>query len=135
MRLVLSLLPLCLAMTTAVGAAEPGDSTTTLEEVTVTGTREKHVSSLHNPKPPYPLAARRRSQEGRVILHAHVREDGAASEVEIKQSSGYDLLDNSALQTVQRWRFVPASRGGVAVDSWVEIPIVFRLREDPVAMN
>jgi len=87
------------------------------------------VSSLNNPKPPYPLAARRRGQEGRALLHAHVREDGAASEVEIKQSSGYELLDNSALRTVRRWRFVPASRGGVAVASWVEIPIVFRLHD------
>jgi protein TonB len=64
-----------------------------------------------------------------------VREDGRCGEVEVRQSSGYDLLDASALQTVKNWRFVPASRGGVAVDSWVEVPIVFRLREDPVALN
>lgn len=85
------------------------------------------VNSLNNPKPPYPLAARRRGEQGRVILHTHVRADGVASEVEIKQSSGYELLDNSARQTVQQWRFVPASRRGVPIDSWVEIPITFRL--------
>jgi protein TonB len=86
-----------------------------------------NISSFNNPKPPYPLAARRRGQEGRVILRAHVREDGVASEVEIEQSSGYELLDNSARQTVQRWHFVPGARGNIAVASWVEIPIAFRL--------
>ncbi|HYA37881.1 MAG TPA: energy transducer TonB [Candidatus Methylomirabilis sp.] len=116
----------------AVGA---GDAEPTSAETPPFVASRYDVTTLHNPKPPYPLAARRRSQEGRVILQAHVREDGHCSEVQIKQSSGYELLDASALQTVQRWRFVPAMRGGAIVDSWVEIPIVFRLREDPVAMN
>lgn len=89
-----------------------------------------NVASLDNPKPPYPLAARRRGMEGRVVLRAHVRDDGLCAEVELKESSGHDLLDNAALQTVKRWRFVPASRGGTAVASWVEIPISFRLRDE-----
>jgi len=42
MRLVLPLLPLCLAVTAIAQAAQPADSPATLEEVTVTGTREKH---------------------------------------------------------------------------------------------
>jgi protein TonB len=85
------------------------------------------VSSLNNPKPPYPFAARQRGQAGRVILRAYVRADGTTSEVGIKQSSGYEALDNAALRTVQRWHFLPARRGTVAVDAWVEIPITFRL--------
>lgn len=87
------------------------------------------VRSLSNPRPPYPLAARRRGMEGRVVLHAHVREDGRCDEVRLKQSSGHDLLDASALDTVRRWRFIPALRGETAVASWAQIPITFRLRE------
>lgn len=94
-----------------------------------------NVSSLNNPKPPYPFAARRNGMEGSVVLRAHVLEDGHCAEVKLLKSSGNDLLDNSALETVKRWRFVPASRGGTAVASWVEIPISFRLRNDPVAFN
>src|SRR3990167_3689619 len=42
MRRPLSLIPLCLLTLTTVEAAEPGDATATrLDEVTVTGTREK----------------------------------------------------------------------------------------------
>ena len=87
------------------------------------------VRSLNNPKPPYPFAARRNGMEGSVVLRAHVLEDGHCAEVKLMTSSGHDLLDNSALETVKRWRFVPASRGGVAVASWVEIPITFRLQD------
>lgn len=89
-----------------------------------------NVASLDNPKPPYPFAARRNGMEGSVVLRAHVLEDGHCAEVKLTKSSGHDLLDNSALQTVKRWRFVPASRGGTAVASWVEIPIRFRLRDE-----
>lgn len=89
------------------------------------------VRSLNNPRPPYPLAARRRGIEGRVVLRAHVLEGGQCAEVRLKQSSGYELLDASALGTVKQWRFIPASRGETAVASWVEIPIAFRLRDEP----
>lgn len=88
------------------------------------------VRSLNNPKPPYPLAARRRGIEGRVVLHAHVLEGGQCAEVRLKQSSGYELLDASAIETVKHWRFIPALRGETAVASWVEIPITFRLRDE-----
>ncbi len=85
------------------------------------------VATLHNPKPPYPLAARRRGIEGRVLLTAHVRADGGCAEVRLKQSSGSSLLDNAALSTVRLWRFVPARRGDTALDSWVDVPVSFRL--------
>jgi len=85
------------------------------------------VAAFYNPKPPYPLAARRRGLEGRVLLAAHVRADGRCAEVRLRASSGHELLDAIALDTVRRWRFLPARRGDAAVDSWVEIPISFKL--------
>jgi protein TonB len=87
------------------------------------------AASLNNPRPPYPLAARRRGFEGRVLLSAHVRDDGTCIEVRLRQSSGHALLDHAALGAVSRWRFVPARRGDRAVDSWVTVPIVFRLED------
>ncbi|TAM48064.1 MAG: energy transducer TonB [Gammaproteobacteria bacterium] len=85
------------------------------------------VATLHNPKPPYPLAARRRGYEGRVLLSVLVRADGACGDVTLKQSSGHTLLDSSALDTVKRWRFLPARRGATSVESRVDVPITFRL--------
>jgi periplasmic protein TonB len=85
------------------------------------------VASLNNPKPLYPLIARRRRLEGEVLLSVKVLRDGLPGEVLVKQSSGYEVLDDAALNAVRRWHFVPARRGSAPVDSWVEVPIRFRL--------
>jgi protein TonB len=85
------------------------------------------VATLDNPRPPYPLAARRLGQQGRVVLRAHVDADGRCEELRLAASSGHRLLDDAALATVRRWRFLPATRAGIAVASWVEVPIAFRL--------
>lgn len=82
---------------------------------------------LHNPPPAYPSLSRRLGEEGRVLLRAHVLPDGRADSVEIKQSSGSPRLDAAALDTVRRWRFVPARQGNDSVPSWVLVPIAFRL--------
>lgn len=85
------------------------------------------VAALNNPKPPYPLAARRHGAQGRVVLSVQVGADGASHEVLLKRSSGHAVLDAAAQQTVRRWRFVPARRGDTPVESWVDVPILFRL--------
>lgn len=82
---------------------------------------------LSNPKPPYPSASRRLSEAGTVYLRVHVAADGHAHKVELKTSSGFPRLDQSALDTVAAWRFVPAKRGSTTVASWVVVPIVFSL--------
>ncbi len=88
-----------------------------------------HADVLRNPKPPYPLLARRRGYEGRVLLSVLVHADGAGSGVTLKQSSGHAMLDEAALDTVKRWRFLPARRGATPVESRVDVPIVFRLED------
>ena len=82
---------------------------------------------LDNPAPYYPVLARRAGEQGRVVLRVLVSPAGRADEVEIRTSSGYPRLDESARSTVRRWRFVPAKRGDEPVSAWVLIPISFRL--------
>jgi protein TonB len=82
---------------------------------------------LSNPKPPYPSASRRLGEAGTVYLRVHVSAEGQAHKVELKSSSGFPRLDQSALETVAQWRFVPAKRGSTTVTSWVVVPIVFSL--------
>ena len=80
-----------------------------------------------NPKPLYPPAARRRRQEGTVLLSVQVTSQGRANRVVLKQSSGFTLLDEAALQTVRDWDFEPARIGAVAVESAIEVPVRFQL--------
>jgi protein TonB len=82
---------------------------------------------LHNPKPEYPWEARRRGDQGKVVLRVRVSAQGTALVVEIGESSGSPALDEAVRDAVLRWRFVSARRGSEAIESWVGVPIVFRL--------
>jgi periplasmic protein TonB len=82
---------------------------------------------LDNPPPAYPPLSRRAGEQGRVLLRVLVNPGGRAEEVEVRASSGYSRLDDTARQTVRRWKFVPAKRGSEPVPGWVVIPISFRL--------
>jgi periplasmic protein TonB len=83
---------------------------------------------LDNPAPRYPALSRRRQEEGRVLLRVHVSPGGAASQVEIRESSGFERLDQAAREAVLRWQFVPARQGDQAVAGWVLVPISFSIR-------
>ncbi len=82
----------------------------------------------NNPAPPYPPDAFQRRQEGRVLLEVRVDERGDVASIRVSRSSGIDSLDRSALETVQRWKFLPARRGGRAVPFTVTVPIRFAIR-------
>ena len=82
---------------------------------------------LHNPVPEYPPMAKRRGEQGRVLLRVTVSETGEPVVVLVSQSSGYALLDQSALQAVKNWQFVPARFNNHAVASEVTVPVRFTL--------
>jgi periplasmic protein TonB len=85
---------------------------------------------LNNPKPPYPMVARRMGYHGRVVLDVEVLAEGRAGDVKLHQSCGHDILDNSAIQTVKIWRFTPARRFGQAVTQRFLVPIKFSLEDN-----
>ncbi|MFT3930881.1 MAG: energy transducer TonB [Spongiibacteraceae bacterium] len=82
---------------------------------------------LNNPSPSYPPLSRRMREQGVVYLRVLVSADGTPDQVELKHSSGSVRLDESALCTVKKWRFVPARRGNQTVAAWVVVPIAFSL--------
>ena len=84
---------------------------------------------LDNPKPVYPPISRRLSEQGRAVLRVHVTDTGLAGEVHLHVSSGSSRLDQSALDTVRRWKFVPARLGPEPVAAWVLVPIAFTLKD------
>lgn len=82
---------------------------------------------LQNPHPAYPTLSRRLGEEGKVLLRVRVSPDGRAAAVDVEKSSNFERLDETARQSVARWRFVPAKRGDEAIEATVIVPIVFRL--------
>lgn len=85
------------------------------------------ASDLHNPKPPYPPLSRSKGEQGIVMLKVCVAATGAVDSVDIAKSSGFVRLDRAANDTVNRWRFHPARKGGQAVPMCYQLPIRFSL--------
>lgn len=89
------------------------------------------ASYLHNPKPAYPIMARRRGLEGLVRLDVRVSAEGIPVAVKVRESSGHESLDDAALTAVWHWRFSPARRGGEPIEGVVVVPVRFNLEGDP----
>jgi periplasmic protein TonB len=85
------------------------------------------ASYLNNPPPRYPPISRRLGEQGKVVLRVRIEVDGSASQAEVRTSSGYARLDQTALQTALAWRYVPGTRNGVPEAMWFNVPIQFVL--------
>lgn len=96
-------------------------------EESVAQSAGSNAAYLRNPAPLYPEAARRSGEQGMVTLRVRVSPEGLATRVAVERSSGSQHLDAAALEAVKAWRFTPARRGAEAVESWMLVPIVFRL--------
>lgn len=80
-----------------------------------------------NQAPRYPLQALGQRAEGRALVRAEVLENGVVGQLWIKQTSGFQVLDLAALETVRGWRFHPAQRHGMSVTMWMDVPIEYKL--------
>jgi periplasmic protein TonB len=116
----------------AVGAEIPDPAATTATESAASAPAAAAPASvsaayLQNPLPRYPAESRRAGEQGTVMLRVLVSREGAAVRVELERSSGSPHLDAAARETVKAWRFTPARRGAEAIESWLVVPVVFRL--------
>lgn len=80
-----------------------------------------------NIAPPYPSLSKRLGEAGTVLLHILVKEDGMVGEVRLNKSSGFSRLDQAAIETVKRWKLIPARRGSEPFAAWYNLPINFNL--------
>lgn len=96
---------------------------------TLTSEADYQAAELNNPKPLYPPRAIREEAQGRVLLLVEVLPDGRAGRIALEKSSGHAILDASAMNTVQRWRFKPAQQDGAWVSQTIRIPIDFTLKD------
>ncbi|MGH8048175.1 MAG: TonB family protein [Chthoniobacterales bacterium] len=82
---------------------------------------------LSNPAPEYPASSRATGEHGEVMLRVEVDAKGRPASVGIFHSSGYQALDNAAVRAVKRWRFKPATVGGIPVATTINVPVQFQL--------
>lgn len=77
---------------------------------------------------PYTRNARNQGIEGTVVLMVLVGRDGSLGGVSVSKGLE-DSLDRSAVETVRKWKFEPATKGGIPVDALLEIDFDFELPE------
>ena len=76
----------------------------------------------------YPPAARRRAEEGRLVVRLDLDAAGRVAAWHVVQSSGFPRLDGGgAACVVSRLAFHPGRSDGEAVAANAHVPIVFRL--------
>ena len=78
--------------------------------------------------PRYPIESRRKNEQGIVQLRILIGIDGKAAQVWIAQSSGFERLDQAALQAAKSWRWQPVMRNGqpIEVRGIMSIPFVLK---------
>jgi protein TonB len=82
---------------------------------------------LNNAKPAYPAISKRLGEQGRVVVRVFIDADGQPSQASVKQSSGFDRLDQASVETALKWRYVPGKRAGVAQGMWFDVPLNWQL--------
>jgi protein TonB len=88
--------------------------------------------SSQRPQPPgdfYPAGARRRFEEGSVILRTKMNANGCGLATAIVVSTGSPDLDQAGLETAQFTRFAPATEGGKPIASELTYSVKFVLKD------
>ena len=83
---------------------------------------------LNNPTPAYPALSKRMGETGKVVIRTFIGVDGTPEQAQIKQSSGFDRLDQASLATALKWRYVPGKRASVAAAMWFDVPFNWVLK-------
>ncbi len=89
--------------------------------------RQSDPEYRNNPSPSYPKIARKRGYEGLVELLVLISIDGQPSQIKIQTSTGHKVLDQQAVKTIKRWKFAPRRDNGIPIETWVMVPIRFKL--------
>ncbi len=83
--------------------------------------------TVHNLPPRYPRGAVLRNEQGQVVMLLHINPAGGVSAADITGSSGSAALDSAAQEAALTWRFRPAMKDGLPVDSTLPYSITFEL--------
>ncbi len=82
---------------------------------------------LQNPKAVYPAMSKRLGEQGKVIVKVLVGVDGLPKSAEVKKSSGFDRLDEAAVEYIMKCRFVPGKVNGVVQAMSYDAPVNYVL--------
>lgn len=79
-------------------------------------------------QPPYPSALARQEIEGKVVIRVLIGVDGRVKAVEPVSATDPAFQEATATQALKRWRFKPATKDGIPVESWRTMTVRFELK-------
>ncbi len=80
-------------------------------------------------QPAYPASELREQRSGRVSVRVLVGGDGRVKAVEQVSATSAAFFDATKRQALSKWRFKPATRGGVAEESWMTLSVTFEIKD------
>lgn len=78
-------------------------------------------------QPPYPTSLARQEIEGVVIVRVLIGTDGRVKDVQMVSATEPEFFEATARQARRYWKFKPATRDGVAIESWRQMTVRFKL--------
>jgi pilus assembly protein CpaC len=104
---------------TAISSGAPLDALTAYKELI----RKRILENIS-----YPPLAREIGLKGTVKLSLHLSFNGQLLEAKVKESSGYKLLDDEAINAAEVIGFYPPFPSSIDLEElWLDIPIVYKL--------
>ena len=79
-------------------------------------------------QPSYPSRLARQDIEGVAVVRVLIGSDGRVKAVEQVSATDPEFFEATRTQAMRHWRFKPATRDGVAVESWRTMTVRFELK-------
>jgi TonB family protein len=83
----------------------------------------------------YPLASLRRGESGGVSVRARLSADGIPQSVEVTKSSGFERLDQAAMNNLMSCRFTPGFNRDKPIPVDVVVPYIWTLEPSAPAVS
>lgn len=115
----------------AEAAKEPAAAAAPPSQLPIEPVKLSSELSVSCPKltpPEYPAISRRMGEEGKLVLRVELDEHGRIDTAKVISSSGYERLDNAALDAVKSWQCNPSLRDGQPVRAEALQPFNFVLQ-------
>ena len=78
-------------------------------------------------QPAYPPSLARQEIEGVAIVRVLIGTDGRVKDVQMVSATEPEFFEATARQAKRYWKFKPAMRDGIAVESWRQMTVRFKL--------
>ena len=79
-------------------------------------------------QPDYPVREQRAEVEGVATVRVLIGTDGRVKQVDLVRTDSPGFFETTKKRALAKWRFKPASRGGVPEESWKVMTVRFELR-------